>query len=107
MIIAQISDLHARPRGATAYGVDTNAMLRRGVEALLGLGPRPDCVLVPGDLTDCGSPAAYQVVREELAALPMPVFVIPGNHDDREAFAESLAPHYPDLPQAGFQHYIV
>ena len=107
MIIAQISDLHARPSGQLAYGIDTNAMLAAAVDALLALDPQPDCVLVTGDLTDCGTAAAYDVVAAALARLPMPVFVIPGNHDHRETFAASLGPRFEYLPANGFQHYVV
>jgi Icc protein len=53
MIIAQLSDFHARPHGRPAYGiVDTNAAITSAVEAVLALDPVPDCVLVTGDLAD-------------------------------------------------------
>ncbi|MFC7396413.1 phosphodiesterase [Chelatococcus sp. GCM10030263] len=108
MIIAQLSDFHARPRGTAAYGdVDTNAMMRRAVAALLALDPLPDCVLVTGDLTDCGLPEEYDLVREALADLPMPVFPVPGNHDRRETFAAGLGGLCSKLPATGFQHYTV
>ena len=55
MIIAQLSDFHARPHGCPAYGiVDTNAAIEGAVDAVLALDPAPDCVLVTGDLADCG-----------------------------------------------------
>jgi Icc protein len=107
MIIAQISDLHARPPGRLAYGLDTNALGEAAVAALLALDPAPDCVLVTGDLTDCGSSEAYALVAAMLRRLPMPVFVIPGNHDEREAFRAGLRPHFPHLPRTGFLHYVV
>jgi 3',5'-cyclic AMP phosphodiesterase CpdA len=108
MIIAQLSDFHARPRGATAYGgVDTNAMMRRAIAAVLALDPLPDCLIVTGDLTDCGLPEEYALVREALADLPMPVYPVPGNHDRREAFAAGMRPLCPLLPESGFQHYTV
>ena len=88
MIIAQLSDFHARPHGRPAYGiVDTNAAIAGAVDAVLALDPLPDCVLVTGDLTDCGLLEEYGIVREALRRLPMPVYVLPGNHDRREAFA--------------------
>ncbi|MCU4179576.1 phosphodiesterase [Bosea sp. BH3] len=108
MIIAQISDLHARPHGRPAYGiVDTNAAITRAVDAVLALDPRPDCVLVTGDLSDCGLAEEYGIVRDELARLPMPVYVVPGNHDRRESFAAELRPRYGYLPKQGFLHYTV
>jgi 3',5'-cyclic AMP phosphodiesterase CpdA len=91
LIIAQISDLHVRPRGQTAYGVDTNTMFADALRAVRALDPAPDCVLVTGDLTDCGLDAEYEIARAGLASLPMPVFVIPGNHDRREPFRRHLS----------------
>jgi 3',5'-cyclic AMP phosphodiesterase CpdA len=70
MILAQITDPHLRPRGRLAYGViDTEAALRRAVQTLATLVPEPDCVVVTGDLTDCGLPEEYEIVRDCLAAL--------------------------------------
>jgi 3',5'-cyclic AMP phosphodiesterase CpdA len=97
LIIAQISDLHVRPHGQTAYGIDTNAMFADALRAVRALDPAPDCVLVTGDLTDCGLDAEYEIARAGLATLPMPVFVIPGNHDRREPFRRHLSPAHPYL----------
>jgi len=108
MIIAQLSDFHARPHGRPAYGVvDTNAAIARAVDEVLALEPAPDCVLVTGDLSDCGLAEEYGIVRDALRRLPMPVYVVPGNHDRREALAAALGEEYAYLPKAGFQHYTV
>lgn len=109
MIVAQITDFHARPAGVRAYGgIDTNAMLRRAVAAIASLDPRPDCVIATGDLTDCGLAEEYDQVAAALAALPMPAFVIPGNHDRREVLRACLAPRHAYLAQdARFLHYVV
>jgi 3',5'-cyclic AMP phosphodiesterase CpdA len=45
----------------------------------------PHAVLVSGDLADHASEAEYEQVRELLAPLKTPVYVLPGNHDDRRA----------------------
>jgi 3',5'-cyclic AMP phosphodiesterase CpdA len=106
MLIAQISDLHIRPQGALAYGiVETNVYLERAVFALLRLDPRPDCVLVTGDLTDCGLAEEYALARQLLGRLPMPVYVIPGNHDRREPCRQAfLGDGY--MPQDGALNYV-
>ncbi len=106
LIIAQISDFHVRPRGQTAYGVDTNAMFAEAIDAVLRLRPRPDLVLVSGDLADCGLAEEYALVTEGLAALPMPVFVVPGNHDRRETLVRGLWDRHSYLPD-GFINYAV
>jgi 3',5'-cyclic AMP phosphodiesterase CpdA len=43
-------------------------------------------VLLAGDLADRGEVAAYHHLHDHLAALPMPVQITLGNHDDRAAF---------------------
>lgn len=48
-----------------------------------------DAILVTGDITDHGEPHEYEQAREVLAA-DVPVFVLPGNHDTREAFRKVL-----------------
>ena len=44
--------------------------------------PRPDVVLATGDLTDHGTAEEYALLREILGALEVPLFLVPGNHDD-------------------------
>jgi 3',5'-cyclic AMP phosphodiesterase CpdA len=108
MLIAQISDTHIRAEGKLAYRrVDTAQALARCVEHLRRLTPRPEVVLATGDLTDGARPEEYRRLRALLAPLPMPVYVIPGNHDDRENFAAAFADHT-YLPRSGrFLHYVV
>ena len=61
------------------------ARLAAAVATVLDLRPVPDAVLVSGDLTDHGTAQEYARVRGLLARLPVPVHVLPGNHDDRAA----------------------
>jgi 3',5'-cyclic-AMP phosphodiesterase len=108
MVIAQISDTHIRPEGVLAYQrVDTAPYLARAVEHLLRLRPRPDVVLATGDLVDGGTGDEYRRLRALLAPLPMPVYLIPGNHDDRNVLAAVFADHA-YLPRDGrFLQYVV
>jgi 3',5'-cyclic AMP phosphodiesterase CpdA len=85
VIIAQISDLHIKPPGSPAYGkVDTAKALERCVTALNEFLPRPDFVVISGDLADTPSPEAYEYLKRLLAPLKLPFAGIPGNHDSRE-----------------------
>ena len=108
MIIAQISDLHIRAPGQLAYRrVDTAPCLERCVAQLAHMTPRPDLVLATGDLVDVGLPEEYRHLRALLAPLPMPVYLIPGNHDRREPILAEFADH-PYLPRQGtFLHYVI
>ncbi|WP_321877124.1 phosphodiesterase [Paraburkholderia bannensis] len=100
-VIAQISDIHVRPKGRLYQDrVDSNAMFARAIVALNGLDPVPDFVLITGDLTDEGSPAEYAMVRELLAPLRVPYALMPGNHDDRVQLREAFSDH-PWLPREG------
>lgn len=94
MLVCQISDLHVRAPGLISYGVvDCAAMVARCVAEVLRLPQRPEVVVITGDLTDLGRPEEYAHLRKLLAPLPMPVYLLPGNHDDREQLRASLADH--------------
>lgn len=59
MLIAQVSDLHVCAPGQLANGVvDTNAMARAGLRAVAALQPRPDALLLSGDLVEAGGAAS-------------------------------------------------
>ena len=92
MLIAQITDLHVRPRGLSANRVvETNMMTERAIDAVIALRPRPDVVLITGDLTDCGLVEEYEQLKIMLRRLDLPALLIPGNHDRRENLRRVLA----------------
>jgi 3',5'-cyclic-AMP phosphodiesterase len=80
-LLVQLSDPHI---GADWAEGDPTARLAAAVESVRALG-QPDAVLVSGDVADHASDAEYDVVRELLAPLRVPVHVVAGNHDDRAA----------------------
>ena len=85
VLIAQISDLHIKPPGALAYGrVDTASALERCVTALNAFTPKPDLVVISGDLADTPTAEEYEYLKRLLAPLKLPFVGIPGNHDSRE-----------------------
>lgn len=107
MLIAQISDTHVKRPGRLAYRqVDTAAMLRACVAQLMAFRPQPDLEVFTGDLVDRGDPEEYAHLREMLAPLTLPMLVIAGNHDDRDAMRE-LFRDAAYLPSRGFLHYAV
>jgi 3',5'-cyclic-AMP phosphodiesterase len=94
MILAQISDPHITAKGRKLYDrIDTIGHLRRAVQHLNNLAPRPDFTLVTGDLVDAGSPSEYEMLRELVACLAMPHALMPGNHDERGNLCRAFADH--------------
>lgn len=110
LMLAQITDLHLREPGRIAYGrLDTAPYLSAAIQALLELRPRPDAVVLTGDLTDFGRAEEYAHLSQRLEPLDhagIPYFLMPGNHDDREALRRSF-PEHRYLGEAGFVQYTV
>jgi Icc protein len=89
-LIAQLSDLHI---GANENGVDPVPHLEAVVDAVRALPNQVDAVLVSGDLTHDGDEPELQLAREVLERVEAPLYVLPGNHDDRALLREVF-----DLP---------
>ena len=101
MIVAQLTDTHIRPHGKLAYGVaDTAPYLANAVEFLNAFRPAIGAVIVTGDLVDQGLPEEYERFVELIAPLKMPVYPIPGNHDDPKQFARVFKDRAP-IPGEG------
>src|SRR5690348_13688946 len=95
VLIAQISDLHIKPPGELAYGkVDTAAALRRCVTELNRLDPRPQLVVISGDLADTPNAQEYGHLKALLAPLEIPWVAVPGNHDNRALMRTALPAAY-------------
>ena len=91
-LLVQLSDPHI---GATWGDGDPVAGLRAAVAAVRRLPDAPDAVLMSGDLADNAADSEYEFVRDSLGQLGVPVYVLAGNHDDRDM----LRRHF-DLPGA-------
>lgn len=103
----QITDLHIRQPGRLAYGrVDTSTYLRTTIESVLALHQRPHAVVITGDLTDFGRVEEYEYLRELVRPLEMPLYLMPGNHDDRDNLRRVFHDHT-YLGDSGFIQYCV
>jgi Icc protein len=95
VLIAQISDLHIKPPGSFAYGrVDTAKALERCVAALNAFAPKPDLVVISGDLADTPAAEEYLHLERLLVPLQLPFVGIPGNHDSRELMRAAFPQDY-------------
>jgi Icc protein len=94
MRIAHLSDPHLM-RGPLAALPAAN--LAEAIGRLLAIEPRPDCVVITGDLADTGHPEEYTALRTILRRCPIPVHLMAGNHDDPAA----LIAKFGDTPFLG------
>jgi 3',5'-cyclic-AMP phosphodiesterase len=85
--IAQLSDPHLTA-GVLGYG--PAAGLQLALARVMALDPRPDCVVVTGDLTDHGLEAEYEALQQVIGEFPLPLHLTTGNHDDREAMIKAF-----------------
>ena len=96
-ILVQLTDLHIREPGRLAYRrVDTSRYFRALVDSVLALKQQADAVVISGDLTDFGRPAEYASLAAQIAPLEaagLPVYLMPGNHDDRAEMRRSFPTH--------------
>jgi 3',5'-cyclic AMP phosphodiesterase CpdA len=103
-IVAHLSDTHLLADGALQYGaVDPEPGLVRALTRLADLADAPQAIVVTGDLTDLGEPAAYRRLRELVepaaTALGATVVWVMGNHDERAAYSAGLFGERSDRPQ--------
>jgi 3',5'-cyclic AMP phosphodiesterase CpdA len=107
LVVAQISDMHlAAPGSPGDRRFRTADHLERAVAHVNALAPRPNVVLVTGDLVDRGRVEEYERLRAILDRLAMPAYLIPGNHDRRESLRR-VFDHHRYLGHGRFIQYTV
>lgn len=84
-VVAHVSDTH--------FGNDVQDPAGRAaavLDHLLAMVPRPDVLVVTGDIADHGLAHEYAEARAWLDRWPGAVATCPGNHDVRDAYVEGL-----------------
>lgn len=89
--VAHITDIHltAEP-GSELYGVNSAGTVEAVLRHMKALPQIPDVIIATGDLADDGAPSTYTRLRKLLAAVGVPTYVLPGNHDHVGAMRASL-----------------
>src|SRR5690606_25621360 len=107
MLIAQITDLHIQLGGKHVEQIQAAAHLAACVQTLNLPKPRPDLVVITGDLTEHGRKEEYLQLKPLLAQLDIPFVLIPGNHDSPATLREVFHDHgYLQSPSPFIQYAI-
>ncbi len=94
--ILQITDCHlGENEGEQLVGMDTDASLDHVLslinqEQFGAAGTLPQLLLATGDLSNNGSPAAYQRLARKLQPLSLPAAWLSGNHDSAELMRDTV-----------------
>jgi 3',5'-cyclic AMP phosphodiesterase CpdA len=103
-VIAHLSDPHLiAGDGLLAGHIDTVGQLRKALARVEASGETIDVLVLSGDLTDSGDPAAYALLRELVEPvaerLGAALVMTGGNHDERRPLALGLYDTDTDEPQ--------
>ena len=106
MLIAQISDTHLLSPASDQPAATLRAdCLRRCVVDINQ--QQPEAVIFTGDTVQHGQADEYALLRELLAPLEAPLYLVPGNRDDKGALRAAFN-DYPYFSANGeFLHYVV
>ncbi len=96
--LIQISDCHIDDK-AQVIGVDTQKNLNKVVKRLIQ--EPADLLLISGDISHHGSVSSYTIVKKILSVVKIPLFVLSGNHDDKENLQEVFSKHIKYRQQLG------
>ncbi|WP_169568782.1 phosphodiesterase [Sneathiella limimaris] len=107
MIIAQLSDPHVVVRGTEFHDLyKTIDKLQLAVDRVNNLVPRPDFIMLTGDLVNEGGVDEYAELKKVLESSKVPVYLGIGNHDCRETLRQTFGTE-DYLPKEGFIQYAI
>lgn len=103
LYILHISDTHLfKNPSDSLLGVNTQDSFQAVLNKITTDEPKIDFILHSGDMSQDGSQASYQRVGELLETLQVPVYCVPGNHDDPRVMNQ-IFPH----ENISMQHVII
>ncbi len=87
MKLAFITDMHLGATGEKPQGIDVRQNFLKALAFVADM--KPDCLVLGGDICDStGDRAIYEWVKKQLDPLPIPCYLLSGNHDDSTMLAE-------------------
>lgn len=86
-----LTDIHLTGTGETPDGYDTLSATRAALAHATRMFADADFLVITGDLANWGEAGAYDVLEELLESVPLPVYLMIGNHDNRTTFLEKFA----------------
>lgn len=100
-ILAQISDTHVR---ADDFGAAAGK-LKRALAGAKAYGA--DAIILTGDLVNNERASEYAALARAIAHPPAPLFIMPGNHDERTRLRHRFAKHAAYLPESGPLSFVI
>jgi len=90
--IVQITDTHLfKDKKGELLGVPTDDALLHVLDAVRSRCPEMELCLLTGDLAQDAQPETYQRLAGYIEGLGVPVYAIPGNHDDLPTMLANLS----------------
>ncbi|MER8707568.1 phosphodiesterase [Mesorhizobium sp. M0520] len=90
MKLIHLTDLHLVPAGAMLFGFDPAERMRKTIERINRDHADAELCVLTGDLTDEGDFASYELLRELLQEMRVPIRLLLGNHDSRQNFLRAF-----------------
>ncbi len=104
MKVVWLSDPHFTAEG-DVFGCDPRARLNAAIDHICAQHSDADACVISGDMVNRETQEDYSVLAESLARLPVPVYPMMGNHDDRALLRRHLP--LPENSMPDFVQYAV
>jgi len=93
MKFIHMSDIHLGTPGMLVEGIDPHTRLARAFGHIAEHHNDAALLVITGDLTHWADPEAYEALKQALKIVPVPVRLMVGNHDARDAFLTAFPDH--------------
>ncbi|MGB8817362.1 MAG: phosphodiesterase [Rhizobiaceae bacterium] len=88
--IVTLTDIHILPDGKRIIGIDPIERLEKAIAHINRTQADAQLCVITGDLTHFGDAQSYAILKRLLAQLKIPLKILIGNHDKRDAFLEAF-----------------